>query len=200
MVILRSYRINLVLLFSLPIIFVFLFGIWGYDLTDNPYMRGYAYSLMHGKRMYLDLFSRLPPGGYLLQKWFYTLVGDFYPVFLNRFFFYFNNSLIAFLIAVVIDQKNYFKHRPSITCLQFLLFLIMINNFPASMGYAHVSMFLGALSILLIYFDLFLLAGIILAFSMFTKQTFAAFVILIPVVMFFKKKSKSKLYEFFLRS
>ena len=46
----------------------FLFGIFGYDLTDNSYMRGYAYSMLNGKKLYLDLFSRLPPGGFSFAK------------------------------------------------------------------------------------------------------------------------------------
>ncbi len=191
-------KIELVLLFLLPIICVFLFGVFGYDLTDNSYMRGYAYSMLNGKKLYQDLFSRLPPGGFLLQKWFYGIVGEFYPIFINRLLFYFNNALMSLLMLLVIKKHRLMNKKINWTLLFVLLYFISINNYPVSMGYAHVSLALGAISFFLGLLNMFTTSGVILGLALCTKQTFAGLFFLIPIYIYLKKLHWNAYVKFIL--
>ena len=63
-----------ILFFALPIIYLFLFGIWGYELTDTSYMRGWSYRMIQdGEQIYKDFQWRLPPVTLYVTKWLYQL-------------------------------------------------------------------------------------------------------------------------------
>lgn len=133
---------NKLLLFLLPVLLTFAFGIFGSEYSDQGFVRGFTWRILSGEIPYNDFIYPRPPMTLFMDLFFRTISPEFLGVFLERLRFYFQILLVVLLVF----EKADFIQRAHLIPLILISYLLTLDCFPPTSWYTVDGVFFGALS------------------------------------------------------
>jgi len=185
----KTLLLECLLLLSLSIIFLFLFGRYGHEGSDTSYMRGFSQSLINGKKLGETLNFPMTPMSLYITTIYYKIAGGFKFVVLGeRFLHYVCISLITwFSFQILISKKTNLLQR---ILLLSIAFMLNASNFPVSLSYTEISIAFACASLYFFKKNNLKISGALLFLSIYSKQNFIIYSLLFFLSVFFSNKKK----------
>lgn len=185
----KTLLLECLLLLSLSIIFLFIYGRYGYEGSDTSYMRGFSQSLINGKKLGETLNFPMTPVSLYITTIYYKIFGGFkYVVLGERFLHYVCISLITWFSFQIYVSKN--TNLLQRTLLLSIAFMLNASNFPVSLSYTEISIAFACASLFFFKNNNLKVSGALLFLSIYSKQNFIIYSLLFFLSVFFVNKKK----------
>lgn len=184
----------------IPFLTTLFYGVWGKDITDQGFIRGYAWRMYLGQMPYLDFIYARPPLSPILQSLFYYSLPLAGSVIIERFRFYLFLYLANYL-SLEFLKKRYLLGENTLFYVV-ISFLISAGAFAPMAWHTVDGIFLSVLSIYIldkVQNKYILVSGVICFLACMTKQSFYPLPFFMSAFILFDKSFYGKrIKSFFL--